>query len=393
MMETDLLTPKERYNGVILIGVRRNEIVEFIKVYAENKDLAKELLEQFLYEKGIHPADFVVVDQGYESVEGKEIISTRTESELSAFLARFGLRLLSNGVLYLQGKKEIYQITSVSQDLLEEIKTRTEKTARIELKEEPLRVDLDEINLPEGIKEKLKPLELMEDTLIINYAEIPISEILKSVTKGAVKIFESMKIGNFTVKIFDENLHEVIAKNKGEILIKPPVIVWDGYIDSVEDFEFQTVNGNVYNAPLFLKAYKGFLILQEPPPELLEKLLRIKEKGFLKLKGKVVKIKERFTIIVDTKNPTKYNGIVLPIKIKLPYLGSKEMKEILEKEVGFEIPLEIVEEIPTKYRTFKSILILVKLFKRLQSKRLEKEPLELLKDALSLFIGEKNESH
>ncbi|WP_167888926.1 hypothetical protein [Thermococcus sp. MV5] len=392
-METNLLTPKERYNGLILIGVRRNEIVEFIKAYAENKELAKELLEQFLYEKGIHPADFVVVDQGYESVEGKEIISTRTESELSAFLARFGLRLLSNGVLYLQGKKEIYQITSVSQDLLEKIKTRTGKSVRIELKEEPLRVDLDEISLPESIKEKLKPLELMEDTLIINSAEIPISEILKSVTKGTVKISKSMKIENFTVKIFDENLHEVIAKNKEEVLIKPPVIVWDRYIDSVEDFEFQALNDNIYNAPLSLKACKGFLILQEPPLELLEKLLRIKEKGFLKLKGKVVKMKERFTIIVDTKNPAKYDSVVLPIKIKLPYLGNKEMKEILEKEIGLEVPLKIVEEIPTKYRTFKSTLILVKLFKRLQGKRLEKEPIELLKDALALFLGEKNESH
>ncbi|USG99968.1 hypothetical protein K1720_00300 [Thermococcus argininiproducens] len=387
-METDLLTPKERYNGVVLIGVRKNEIVEFIKVYAENKDLAKELLEQFLYEKGIHPADFVVVDQGYESVEGKEIISTRTESELSAFLARFGLRLLSNGVLYLQGKREIYQITSVSQDLLEEIKARTEKTVGMELKEEPLRVDLDEINLPESIKEKLKPLELMEDALIINYAELPISKILKSVTKGAVKIPESIKIGNFTVKIFDEDLHEVIAKNKGEILIKPPVIVWDGYIDSMEDFEFQPLNDSIYNAPLFLKACKGFLILQEPPLELLEKLSRIKEKGFLKLKGKVAKIKERFTIIVDTKNPTKYDGIMLPIKIKLPSLENKEMKEILEKEIGLEIPLEILEEIPTKYRTFKGIITLVKLFNRLQSKRPEKEPIELLKEALSLFLGE-----
>ncbi|KUJ99735.1 MAG: Uncharacterized protein XD43_0593, partial [Thermococcales archaeon 44_46] len=31
-METDLLTPKERYSGVVFIGVRKNEVVEFIKV-------------------------------------------------------------------------------------------------------------------------------------------------------------------------------------------------------------------------------------------------------------------------------------------------------------------------------------------------------------------------
>ncbi|RLF78552.1 hypothetical protein DRN32_06545, partial [Thermococci archaeon] len=121
-METDLLTPKERYNGVVFIGVRRNGMVEFIKVYAESEELAKDILERFLYEKGIHPGDFVVVDKGYENVEGKEIISTRTENELSSFLARLGLRLLSNGVLYLQGKKEIYQITSISEDLLKEIR-------------------------------------------------------------------------------------------------------------------------------------------------------------------------------------------------------------------------------------------------------------------------------
>ncbi|MDK2853265.1 MAG: hypothetical protein PWQ92_159 [Thermococcaceae archaeon] len=130
-METDLLTPKERYSGVVFIGVRKNEVVEFIKVYAENEELARDILERFLYEKGIHPADFIVVDKGYENVEGKEIISTRTESELSAFLGRLGLRLLSNGILYLQGKKEIYQITSLSKELLREIK------ARGELKEEP----------------------------------------------------------------------------------------------------------------------------------------------------------------------------------------------------------------------------------------------------------------
>jgi len=381
-METDLLTPKERYNGVVFIGVRRNGMVEFIKVYAESEELAKDILERFLYEKGIHPGDFVVVDKGYENVEGKEIISTRTENELSSFLARLGLRLLSNGVLYLQGKKEIYQITSISEDLLKEIR------AREGLKEEPIRIELEKLTLPFRFIEKLKALELMEDTLIINYAELPLPEILREVLKGAVKIPEILEIGPLKLQLFDNELHEVIKKGTREALIKPPVIVWDGYVDSLEDFEVEEKTEKTYNAPLFLKAHKGFLILKEPPKELVEKLLRIKEKGIAKIKG--LKVPVEFTLIVESKNSEKYD---LPVKIKLPYLSEEEFKELLTRKAKVGVPSDVVEKIPQQKRTFKTITIISNLLKKLRERKSNKGPEELLKEALVLFLGEENEDH
>ncbi|WP_225807465.1 hypothetical protein [Thermococcus bergensis] len=379
-METDLLTPKERYSGVVFIGVRKNGEIELIKVYAENEELAKDILERFLYEKGVHPADFVVVDKGYENVEGKEIISTRTESELSSFLGRLGLRLLSNGILYLQGKKEIYQITSLSKDLLKEIK------AKEDLKEEPVRLELKTLNLPPRFIEKLKALELMEDTLVINHAELPLSEVLKEAIKGAVKIPEVLELGSLKLRLFDSELHEVIKRGK-ELLIKPPVVVWDSYVDSLEDFEAGEIGDGIYRAPLFLKAHKGFLILREPPEELVEKLIRIKEKGSAKIKG--FKVPVEFTLIVESKNE-KYD---LPVKIRLPYLSQEEFKELLEGKTGVKVPDEVVEKIPKEKRTFRTVSTLSKLFKRLKEKKPNAKPEELLNEALVLFVGEENEGH
>ncbi|WP_232054768.1 hypothetical protein [Thermococcus sp. 2319x1] len=378
-METDLLTPKERYSGVVFIGVRKNGEVEFIKVYAENEELAKDILERFLYEKGIHPADFVVVDKGYEDVEGKEIISTRTESELSSFLGRLGLRLLSNGVLYLQGKKEIYQITSLSKDLLREIKSKED------LKEEPVRVELKSLNLPPRFIERLKALELMEDTLIINHAELPIPEVLKEAIKGAVKIPEVLELGSLRLRLFNSELHEVIKRGK-ELLIKPPIVIWDSYVDSLEDFEVEEM-GEGYDAPLFLKAYKGFLILKEPPKELVEKLLRIKDKGSARIKE--FKVPVEFTLIVESRKE-EYE---LPVKIKLPYLNKEEFRELLASKLGLEVPDEVVERIPEQKRTFRTVSILSKLLKRLKEKKLNTRPEELLNEALVLFLGEENEGY
>lgn len=380
-METDLLTPKERYSGVVFIGVRKNGAVEFVKVYAESEEVAKDILERFLYEKGIHPADFVVVDKGYEKVEGKEIISTRTESELSSFLGRLGLRLLSNGILYLQGRKEIYQITSLSKDLLKEIR------AKEELQEEVIKFEFKKLTLPSRFIEKLKVLELMEDTLIINHAELPLPEILDEITRGAVKIPEILELGPLKLQLFDNELHKVVKKGE-ELLIKPPVIVWDGYVDSLEDFEVNEIEKGIYNAPLFLKAHKGFLVLREPPRELVEKLLRIKEKGSARIKG--LKVPVEFTLIVESKDTKKYD---LPVKIKLPYLSEEEFKEILARKTKLKIPDEVVEKIPEQKRTFKTISTLSKLLKRLKEQKPNKRPEELLKGALVLFLGEEDEDH
>ncbi|MCD6189446.1 MAG: hypothetical protein J7J97_04570, partial [Thermococcus sp.] len=289
---------------------------------------------------------------------------------------------LSNGILYLQGKKEIYQITSISEDLLREIR------AREGLKEEPIRVEFEKLTLPPRFIEKLRALELMEDMVIINHTELPLPEILKGALKGTVKIPEILEIGSLKLQLFDNELHEVIKKGTREALIKPPVIVWDGYVDSLEDFEVKEKTEETYNAPLFLKAHKGFLILKEPPRELVEKLLRIKEKGIAKIKG--LKVPVEFTLIVESKNSEKYD---LPVKIKLPYLSEEEFRELLTRKAKVVVPSVVVEKIPEQKRTFKTITTLSKLLKRLKERNPNKGAEELLKEALVLFLGEENEDH
>ncbi|RLF79200.1 hypothetical protein DRN32_05465, partial [Thermococci archaeon] len=143
-----------------------------------------------------------------------------------------------------------------------------------------------------------------------------------------------------------------------------------------------------YNAPLFLKAHKGFLILKEPPKELVEKLLRIKEKGIAKIRG--LKVPVEFTLIVESKNSEKYD---LPVKIKLPYLSEEEFKELLTRKAKVGVPSEVVEKIPQQKRTFKTITTISKLLKKLRERKSNKGPEELLKEALVLFLGEENEDH
>jgi len=392
-METDLLTPKERYSGVVFIGVRKNDVVEFIKVYAESAELAKTLLEDFLYVKGIHPSDFVIVDKGYESVKGKEIISTRTESELSSFLGRLGLKLLSNGILYLQGKAEIYQITSVSKDLLAEIRSIKEKEKHVELKEEPIVLDFTNLDLPQRYNEKLKVLELMQDTLVVNHAQIPLPKVLREVIKGAVRLPRYMESGGITLRLLDKDLHEVIIEGKEEVLVKPPVLTWDSSIDGPEDFEAKKIGENMYEPPIFLKAYKGFLILEEPPVELVQRLLKIKEKSIMRIDERKIRIPTEFTIIVETQNVEKYEKIILPVKIALSPLTNEELVDILRKELGIEVPNKLVSNLSPYHKTFKTASLLVRLFQQLHAKEPQKPPSELLKTAFILFTGEEDEDH
>lgn len=126
----DILLPKERRDAVVFIGVDSVENVEFVKIYAISEEVAKRTLEEFFNARGLFPADYRLVSSGIESVEGKSAITTRTEASLSSALARLGLKLLSNGVLHLEGVKTVYQLTLVSESLYERIVGRREEVSR-----------------------------------------------------------------------------------------------------------------------------------------------------------------------------------------------------------------------------------------------------------------------
>ncbi|NPA47634.1 MAG: hypothetical protein GXO14_03180 [Thermococci archaeon] len=126
-MVEDILLPCERRDSVVLVGVdRRSESVEFIRVYAVDEETAKATLEEFMNAKGLFPVDYVVVGAGPADVSEKSAITTRSEAELSSALSRLGLRLLSNGVLYTEGRERLYQITLVSESLYAELKAMAE---------------------------------------------------------------------------------------------------------------------------------------------------------------------------------------------------------------------------------------------------------------------------
>ncbi len=117
-MVEDVLFPCERRDFVVLIGVNREDgSVDFIRIYAVDEDTAKVKLEEFMNAKGLFPADYLMVASGFEDVKGKSAITTRTESSLSSALSRIGLKLLSNGVLYIEGREKLYQITLLSESL------------------------------------------------------------------------------------------------------------------------------------------------------------------------------------------------------------------------------------------------------------------------------------
>jgi hypothetical protein len=113
----DILTPPERRDAVVFVGVDRADNVELVKVYALSEDLARQTLEEFFNARGLFPADYVVVSRGWGPLGGRKAITTRTEEGLSSLLARFGLKLLSNGILLPGDAKRIYQITLVTEEL------------------------------------------------------------------------------------------------------------------------------------------------------------------------------------------------------------------------------------------------------------------------------------
>ncbi|ASJ09892.1 hypothetical protein A3L12_00535 [Thermococcus sp. P6] len=117
----DILVPKERTDAVVMVGVDRDERVEFIKVYAVSEERARETLRDFFNAGGLFPSDYLIVSSGIEEVGDRKAITTAGEAELSSFLGRLGLKLLSNGVLYLEGVDRLYQFTLVSEDLYKKL--------------------------------------------------------------------------------------------------------------------------------------------------------------------------------------------------------------------------------------------------------------------------------
>ncbi|NJE03659.1 hypothetical protein [Thermococcus sp. MV11] len=164
----DILVPKERTDAVVFIGVDDSGGVEFIKVYAVDEEKARAALEEFFSARGLFPADYRLVSRGLEDVSGKGAITTRSEAELSASLARLGLKLLSNGILDVGGLDRVYQFTLVSEELYLKLRRKEEAEkakkrglaltirAAIELGFHTLIVNLRGINLepllPEGAK-------------------------------------------------------------------------------------------------------------------------------------------------------------------------------------------------------------------------------------------------
>ncbi|WP_297500734.1 hypothetical protein [Thermococcus sp.] len=113
----DILVPRERRDAVVFIGVDRNDNVELVRVYALTEDKAEEALEEFFNARGLFPADYEVISRGWEELGERRAITTRSEEELSSALARLGLRLISNGVLLLENRRRIYQITLATERL------------------------------------------------------------------------------------------------------------------------------------------------------------------------------------------------------------------------------------------------------------------------------------
>ncbi|RLF81734.1 hypothetical protein DRN38_01815 [Thermococci archaeon] len=393
-MPEDILTPKERYDSLVFIGIKENDVIDFIKVYAEDKTKALALLNSFFYEKGIHPMDFIVVDEGVEDVSEKEIISTKTEEELSAYLSRLGLKLISNGILYTKYKDSIYQITAISRELYETLK-KQKKPERMEeeLKEVEPYIDLEKIPAGEIPKEYIKQfnlLNLMQDMLVINEAEIDLETILKEAIQGQVLIPRNIEVEeSLLIQIFDKEYHREISSAVDKVLVKTPIIYWDYYVDSMDDFEFKKIEERVFSAPIFLKAMKGFLVLYEPPKQLVKRLRRIKKRGYVdfNFRDRRYKIPVNFTIIVETGGDGREWNMTFPITMRLPKLDEHIWLNLIREEFGVKLSIADARRIPKDQRTMSSFKNLKILYRKLKEHNKEKGDVELLKEAIDIMVG------
>ncbi len=381
----DVEIPKERYDSLVFVGIRRNGTVEFIKVYGKNKEKAMEVLEEFFFRRGLHPADFVVIEQGKEDVSGRAMISTRTERELSASLAKLGLKLISNGVLYTSGKDTIYQITAVSKTLLPEIKARGQE---VDLEEGSIKIDLSEVQGYPYI-EKLKLFELREDVLVENKASIDLEEFLNNIIRGNVKIPAYIDLDHHRILVYDGIFHERISNLADYVIVRIPVIYWDAYSDDISDFELKEIGKNLYTAPLFLKASKGYLILNEPPIGLVQKLLSIKRRGYFrfKLEGKRYELPVDFILVVETRDSSKYTDMNFPILILLPELHASEIERLISTKLGVKPSIPTVGSIPKELRTVSAVENIVRLVEKLKAKSPNKDIDELIDDAIAMMTG------
>ncbi len=379
----DVEIPRERYDSLVFIGVRRDGTVEFVKVYAENREKAMQLLEGFFFRRGLHPADFVVIEQGEEDVSGKAMIGTRTEKELSATLARLGLKLVSNGVLYTSGRDTFYQITAVSRGILAELKGEG-----AELEGGSVEIDLS------GVKgypyiEKLRLFELREDVLVENKAGVDLEEFLNTVVRGTVRIPAFIDLDENRILVYDGMFHEKVSDLHDYVMVRVPVIYWDAYSDDIEDFKLRKVAGNIYSAPLFMKAHRGYLILNEPPVGLVQRLLSIKRRGYFRfrLEGRKYEIPVDFMLVVETKDSSKYVGMNFPILILLPELHATEIGRLIYSRLGIKPFIPTVGSIPKELRTIPAVENIVRLVEKLREKNPHRSLDELIDDAIAMMTG------
>lgn len=399
MRNTELLTPKERVDSLILIGVRDKEEIEFVKVYALGRDSAMELLGEFFNDQGLVPTDFIVVDHGFEDVSEKDIISTKSEEELSAYLARMGLKLFSNGVFYVGDLDKVYQITAISRELYEELKRKKleeaeKKPEDIEEEEVEPYIDLNAVpaeEIPQKYVPVLGKLNLKEDTLIVNEAGIDLEKVLTAIIKGQVLIPRHISIEDeIIVRIFDPELHKEVQSKVDNVLVKTPVIFWDYYLDTMDEFEFKKQEEFVYTAPIFLKATKGFLVLLEPPVDLVKKLQRLKKRGYAKfyIKNKQYKIPVDFIMLVETTNWGRYSTLNFPVMVHLPRLDEDTWIKLLQKEFDEKLPLSEVRRLPAEYRTMAAFKNIKKLHQKLKERHPDRDELQILKEVIDIMVGE-----
>ena len=213
----DILIPKERYDAVVLIGVDRAENVEFIKVYAVSEEKAKQTLEEFFSAKGLFPGDYRLVSRGSEEVGERKAITTKSEVSLSASLARLGLKLLSNGVLYLEGVDKVYQFTLVSEALYRRITSKESPSAK--------EMDVPHEFEPEDV------LSMGVDVLVENLRGV---DLLKTLPENAVflreppleKVAEILtKERDFPVIVETKDLKKYASLDFSAVLRLPPLTV------------------------------------------------------------------------------------------------------------------------------------------------------------------------
>ncbi|AEH24280.1 hypothetical protein [Pyrococcus yayanosii] len=380
----NITTPKERRDSLVLAGMTRDGKIEFVKVYALTKELALTVLDDFFSENELHPSDFVLIHEGYEDVSGKEVISTRTEEELSAMLARLGLKLVSNGLLYLDDVDRLYQITAVSRRFLERMRKLREGTEV----EEVVTLNFDHIELPEKYARRLQLLALREDAMVLNAVELDLPSLLRKVVEGRVLIPRFVEKDEVIIRVFDEEIHEVLGSHFDKVVVKPPIVHWDAHVDDVDDFSFKKIEEKIYSAPLFLKASGGFLILTEPPRELVRMLLKIKRRGEIKvrLNNVLMRIPLDFTLVIDTKEPGRYSGLKFPVRINLPPLDEETFSKLLSERLGITVSGDAMKVFPEEFRTFLGVEIIENLWKKLVG-RGRKADLELLKEVANIVTG------